>query len=266
MKGYYSIGELSDKTGLSVHTLRYYDSIGLLHPDYVDDTTGYRYYAMTSFWRAEVIQMFKTLDIPLGDLKIIIAGKDYQSIKKILSQKKKEIKVLMKKYRQITKDIDWFKDMIEEMEIDGSRKIYEVEKDEYSVIYTENKRTEREFHMTLQDISLNELQHLDSLKRKYGYILDEKIIQNNLFRRKGEYLNLYKNNYTYTEDQYIYTVPKGTYVCQKIEVKNWQADMSNIRRYLREHHLKSKFVLAEEVGVPLFDFTKFDCEIQILVS
>lgn len=264
MKGYYSIGELSEKTGLSVHTLRYYDSVDLLPPDYVDKATGYRYYGTTSFWRAEVIQMFRILDIPLSDLKIIVASSDYQSINKILQEKKKEIKKLIKRYRQITKDIDWFTDMIDEMEEDGSRKVYEIEREEYPVIYTENKREERELHMTLQDISLNELQHLDSLKRKYGYILDEKILEDNVFRSKGEYLNLYKKNYDYTSD--IYTIPSGTYVCQRVKIKNDVADMSDIRRYLQEHHLKPRFVLAEEIGLPLFDFTKFDCEIQVLVS
>lgn len=39
MKGYYSIGELSKLSGLSHDTLRYYDSIGLLKADYVDESS-----------------------------------------------------------------------------------------------------------------------------------------------------------------------------------------------------------------------------------
>ena len=38
------IGEFAKKCGVNVQTLRYYDQIGVLCPDRVDDATGYRYY------------------------------------------------------------------------------------------------------------------------------------------------------------------------------------------------------------------------------
>ena len=41
----YKIGEISKLCNLPVKTLRYYDSVGLLAPDYVDRFTGYRYYS-----------------------------------------------------------------------------------------------------------------------------------------------------------------------------------------------------------------------------
>lgn len=39
----YTIGELSKKTGLSIHTIRYYDNIDLLKPGSVDEKTVYIY-------------------------------------------------------------------------------------------------------------------------------------------------------------------------------------------------------------------------------
>ena len=45
MKEYFSIGEISHLLGLSSHTLRYYDKIGLLQPASVNEQTGYRFYA-----------------------------------------------------------------------------------------------------------------------------------------------------------------------------------------------------------------------------
>lgn len=266
MNGYYSIGELSQKTGLSIHTLRYYDSIGLLVPDHVDEGSGYRYYDAVSFWRCEVIKIFKSLDVPLEDLKTIIANKDNESIQAVLNEKKKETKRLIKKYRQVIKDIDWFEDMLDEMKEECTGEIYEITREAYPVIYTENQREERELHLTLMDISLNELQHTEALQRKYGYIVDERILQNNLFRRKGEFVNLYKTNYKHTEKENIYMIPGGRYVCQRIELKDYVADMSKMRKYLHENHLTPKFILAEEVGLPLFNFRKFDCELQILVE
>ena len=41
---YYKIGDFSRLTNISIRTLRYYDEIGILKPEYVDPYSGYRYY------------------------------------------------------------------------------------------------------------------------------------------------------------------------------------------------------------------------------
>ena len=40
----YRIGEFSKMSKTTIKTLRYYDEIGLLEPENVDDFTGYRLY------------------------------------------------------------------------------------------------------------------------------------------------------------------------------------------------------------------------------
>ncbi len=40
------IGEFSRLAEVSVKTLRYYDDLGLLQPNWVDRYTGYRYYTL----------------------------------------------------------------------------------------------------------------------------------------------------------------------------------------------------------------------------
>lgn len=41
-----SIGEFSKVCGVSTKTLRYYDEIGLIHPDEINPENGYRYYSI----------------------------------------------------------------------------------------------------------------------------------------------------------------------------------------------------------------------------
>ena len=41
-----SIGALSKQTGVHIKSLRYYDSLGILRPAYVDPSSGYRYYSL----------------------------------------------------------------------------------------------------------------------------------------------------------------------------------------------------------------------------
>ncbi len=57
----YSIGELSKLKGISVKTLRFYDEIGVLKPNYVDPFTKYRYYNKVQFVYVDILKALKAL-------------------------------------------------------------------------------------------------------------------------------------------------------------------------------------------------------------
>lgn len=266
MLDYYTIGELSKKTGLSIHTIRYYDSIDLLKPSYVDEETGYRYYTVHDFWCAEIISMFRSIDVPLEEMKKIMVTEDEKKIKGVLNNRQKAIREVIEKYTQAEKDIKWLKKMLNERQKTYSNEPYLKEIKERLVIYKKNSRNEREYHMTLQKISVNELQHAPSLKRKYGYILNPQVIMNDVFKIEGEFLNLYQNKYEYTEKEHIYEIPSGTYLCQRMKVQNRLVQMSKLRKAFRDGNYDVKLIVAEEVGLPLFNFDDFECEMQLLVE
>ncbi len=70
--GVLTIGEFSRLTHLSVRTLRKYHEATLLEPAVVDETTGYRYYAVDQIPTAQVIHRLRELDVPLGDVQQIL--------------------------------------------------------------------------------------------------------------------------------------------------------------------------------------------------
>ena len=45
----FRIGEVAKMCHMSVGTLRYYEQMGLLQPEYTDPATGYRYYSVRQF-------------------------------------------------------------------------------------------------------------------------------------------------------------------------------------------------------------------------
>lgn len=71
-----TIGELSKRTGCSIKSLRYYDSIGLLKPIYVDPNSNYRYYNFEQTKMVELIQICINLSIPLKDVKDLVFKDD----------------------------------------------------------------------------------------------------------------------------------------------------------------------------------------------
>lgn len=63
-----SIGRFSETTRLSVKALRLYDEQGLLKPEHVDGTNGYRYYGPSQVPRAEAIRLLRGVDMPLEQI------------------------------------------------------------------------------------------------------------------------------------------------------------------------------------------------------
>ena len=65
----YKIGDFSKKTGLSIRTLRYYNSIDLLIPAEIDLFTGYRYYSDKQLEKVKIINELKAVGFSLEEIK-----------------------------------------------------------------------------------------------------------------------------------------------------------------------------------------------------
>ena len=81
------IKEFAEFTGVSVHTLHYYDEIGLLKPAFVDKQTGYRHYDETSLLRMQEILFYRELDFPLNTIGEILSSESHDRQKALSEQK-----------------------------------------------------------------------------------------------------------------------------------------------------------------------------------
>lgn len=69
-----SIGAMSRASGLSVSALRFYDSAGVLRPDRVDSSTGYRWYAAEQVDQARVIAALRRVRMPIADICAVLTA------------------------------------------------------------------------------------------------------------------------------------------------------------------------------------------------
>ena len=67
MQGYLSIGDFAKLRNVNPKSLRYYERIGALIPAYIEEKTGYRYYALEQLVELDMILMCLELNIPLRD-------------------------------------------------------------------------------------------------------------------------------------------------------------------------------------------------------
>ena len=59
MKTMYSIGDFAKICGIPVHTLRYWEKEGLLHPEKIDNNSGYRFYSSSQIYAVQIIKSAK---------------------------------------------------------------------------------------------------------------------------------------------------------------------------------------------------------------
>lgn len=92
------IGELSNITGVSIQTIRYYENEGLISPIEVDRWTNYRYYDESSIVRLSEITYLKDLGFSLKEIKNL----NEETIKEKISQVKLNIKKLTKNIEKLS--------------------------------------------------------------------------------------------------------------------------------------------------------------------
>jgi DNA-binding transcriptional MerR regulator len=90
MKEKFLIGELSNIFNISADTLRYYDKIGLLKPEY-DQYNRYRYYSLENFFTLSRILFLKSLDISMKDIKNYFNNQEKDHLLRLLKSEKDEI-------------------------------------------------------------------------------------------------------------------------------------------------------------------------------
>ncbi len=80
-----SIGAFSRASSVSVKALRSYHESGLLVPDSIDPSTGYRRYRVSQLTDATVIRRLRDLDLPLREVAEIVAARDPEITRKVIA-------------------------------------------------------------------------------------------------------------------------------------------------------------------------------------
>lgn len=82
----YTVKKLANLSGISIRTLRFYDTIGLLKPAYYGDN-NYRYYEEEQILLLQQILFYRELNFSLQDIRKIISSDDFNKIDALISHK-----------------------------------------------------------------------------------------------------------------------------------------------------------------------------------
>ena len=65
---------MARRSGLTAKALRHYHRVGLLSPAAVDDATGCRLYTSEQVAEARLVQLLRSLDLPLDQVRAAISA------------------------------------------------------------------------------------------------------------------------------------------------------------------------------------------------
>jgi DNA-binding transcriptional MerR regulator len=100
-----SIGRFARLSGLTVKALRHYDAHGLLSPAYVDDSTGYRYYAATQAREAIAIRRLRELELPLDEVAAVLEA-DPEAVRERLAVHRARLQGRAVEVRELIRELD----------------------------------------------------------------------------------------------------------------------------------------------------------------
>ncbi|WP_421732214.1 MerR family transcriptional regulator [Cellulomonas sp.] len=95
--GLLTVGRLARRVGLTAKALRHYDRIGLLTPAEVDPVTGYRLYAPDQVATARLVQLLRSVDVPLEQVRACL--RDESVVPQVLAAHRRRLQARLDRVR-----------------------------------------------------------------------------------------------------------------------------------------------------------------------
>jgi DNA-binding transcriptional MerR regulator len=95
--GLLTVGQLGRRVGLTAKALRHYDRIGLLAPAQVDPTTGYRLYGTEQVAAARLVQLLRSVDVPLEQVRACL--QDRSLVPQVLAAHRRRLQARLDRVR-----------------------------------------------------------------------------------------------------------------------------------------------------------------------
>src|SRR5882757_8748909 len=95
-----TVGQLARRVGLTAKALRHYDRVGLLTPAVVDRDTGYRFYGPEQVAHARLVQLLRSVDVPLEQVRACLAMSDDEAaIQQVLVRHRRRLQARLDRVR-----------------------------------------------------------------------------------------------------------------------------------------------------------------------
>ncbi len=159
----YKVGEMAKLFHLSVSSIRHYEDLGLLAPEYISPETGYRYYSTRQFEVFNVLRYLRALDMPLSEIADFLQDRDLDKIESKLEQQKAAVVAKQQELRRIERKIDLRLGQLRDARAARLDEIEEINLPECRMIWMESSLNIRDYYDMELPISRLATQQADAL-------------------------------------------------------------------------------------------------------
>ena len=274
MKKKYTIGEVSKIMGLSTQTLRYYSSIDLLKPAYINPDTGYRYYTEEQFHFIDRIRYLQKLGMSLDQIKEVISSNDIQSLIRHLEELEKGCRDQIEHLNNTIDTIRWYKDYFirsrEDSNADQYSHVQHFPKRYLVSVRIRDNEDRESYHIRLTEIRNKPYMQDLPYMRQYSLLLDYNDLINMQFRplRLGMFIKDFSADMALDQRiaNNVMEIPEGDYFCfrSRILSDGWNPYLAKM--FFSDSIRKPGLVLANEYEDSLTEYHNCPYEVQILIN
>lgn len=248
MSTYFTIGEMAKMHNISVQTLRHYDKIGLIKPDYINESSGYRYYSMRHFSTIDLIKECKTMGLSLEEIKIIIGNySSLESICDILNKQKSIIDNKIKELSNIRKAVSILENKINEAFKYGLNNVFIKHNDERKFIkYNYSGRYTQEFEINLRKVLLDVEKNYSSYASEITFTTSYEDVKNDS-EFTYSYMMMHVPMDTECTNKEIIILPRGNYVTLYFDgdYRDTKSYYAKLMEYIKKNKINVKGAFHE---------------------
>lgn len=239
IQNYFTTGELSQLCKIPRKTLLYYDKLGLITPELVDEN-GYRYYKRSQLFLLQLILTLRQLDVPIARIKDYLANRSPQNYKELFNERidffTQEIARLQTMQAELQRELSKL-DSIADITLDKITLVHETA----HYLYLSNPTEEKECFKKRSSHIAKMFTHLQKdtalTTNSFGYIYDAAILQ--------DFATKHLKHYFYTlhdkiDTPHCFQKPEGDYLTlyfQGVYMFNNKKYLQMLSDYCQKHQL-----------------------------
>lgn len=252
IKEYLSIGEMAKLRKVTIETLRHYDRVDLLKPDYID-RNRIRYYHITKAEKIRTIRELQEIGLSLKEIKNYLENRTLEHSYELLLQKQKYIKQQYEFYKSLYIGIEEKLQVLDQLSIyRKSDKIYEKEFPERYCFFSEDlvHNEEELFYQTtkLEGI-VEELEGYLQIygSQRYGAIFEV-----------DEHSGVNRPFLFISPNPQAIVIPAGRYLCLMKSNSFWDIEKQKIQlqEYAKQkgYHMSTQLLSVVQIDYTMSDF------------
>ncbi|MGG0837561.1 MerR family transcriptional regulator [Bacillus paralicheniformis] len=252
MKEFFSIGEVSRLFNVNIPTLRYYDEIGLLKPEFTDEHNNYRYYSTQQFERLSTIKYLRTLGLPINKLLDFYDSLEVDTLIHLLKDQQAEIDRKKRELARIERKISR---RIKQMEDAVNMPLEEISKiklPELRVAYLQHEYIlGQDIEYTVTELRTKFKVHKDIFLGKVGLSISATNIKSNKFDRYSSIFMVLEDEDKITSSEI--TFPSREYLQIRFKGSHPEAAQyyEMLLTYMKKHHYE---LAGDSIEITLIDY------------